>query len=1188
MPKRPTQVLFLVCLFTITLLLTNPLTTAEPTPQLLADRSRDGIGAALVHTPHLIHSQGITGRGETIALADSGLDRGDINNLHPDFQSQPGQKPKILTIQSWSNGPTADTIGHGTHMAGIIAGTGAASAGQYKGMAPDASLYIQAIVDEDEQIKAPDDLSRLYLPAYQAASYIHVNGWGTPGNRYNRGAYQTDRFMANYPDFLVLFGAGNDGPEERTLTGESNSKNALVVGASPGNRGLNDNNMAHDEAQAAALSSRGPTLDGRIKPDLIAPGTGIISTASSMIEPEKHYTIDQGTSMAVATTGGAAALLRQYFRERESIKPSSALLKAALINGARFEGEADPQLHNREERSPLHQGSGFGLLDIGRTLIAFQEKLFTYEDVTIGLQEGKVYPFTVTAHPDLGPLKITLSWTDPADETGTGRLVNDLDLVVLDPEGQAYVGNNHLAIEGPDRRNNVEQVIIPKPRAGEYTIEVRGQKVQPQGQPFALVMGQVPAEEILHTDPATTAPNNEATPPLIVAINDQVKKLQPEDPAYQDLPAGLLTYRGPYQRYAALRIVEEQAIEMGTLSGRAYITPVHPERRHESYPLAAEGKIWINNTIVPTWLPWAKGAKATIWLDQLRQEALQVKASYDTIEGRIQDWSITDRTLQLFEDNKTYLVHPQAWLEWRDEPLGEAHVPGPLLESLETAQVYVGSTLRLILDPESNDVNYIQVQRTMAQGMIQAAQPEQGSLTVEGFGPLKVMDHAPISRNGERANLRDLRPGDYIEAVLLPDTQEAVTITATSKVHWGKIFYLSAQDKIVYYSDQYQRSHQRPIANNAKIQRWDMAVDLSTIPIGGWAWFTLNAEGEVQAIHLVETEATAAQQVRSINRQTQEIITEEDRRYRLFSLTALSRDGLPIPITALQRGEAIEITPLFAPTYEERTYYAAAITAPRNHHRTTEDREAIEINVFASPMGEDFYIWGQTTATELYLYPTASNERISLPIQRGTGQFVWWTRPQREEQGYQLVAHNDQGAVEGRYISLPQRSNNRFYDLQGHWGEEVVLRFVQQGLIKGYGDYTFRPEQTMTLQELAVLFSRTFGWPEPAKESQPKGQARSVAPWAQSAIAFLKNQYPIIAQQEMEKPVQQQDLLHLIDNEMKRAQLEPINWQEKPDYIFGTGGYNPEKSINRITAVMLLDAVLKAIEEEQKKNPKGA
>ena len=459
--------------------------------ELLNDRTADMVGAAPLLVRGLAVPAGLTGRGEIIGLADSGLDIGSMDDVLPDLESTPGQMPKVVLLKSWAGREAADDpVGHGTHMAATIAGTGKASDGRYRGVAPGASVYVQGLLDENGKLAVPTDLRSIFWPAYSAGVRVHVNGWGGGKNEYGTGTVKIDRFVREYPNFLPIFGAGNNGPESGTLTAEANSKNALVVGAGQVPR-PSFSPDAQQAGEAASFSSRGPTSDGRIKPDLMAPGSAVISACSRLTESnfpaDQNYTRMGGTSMAAAVTGGASALLCEYL-ESEGIKqPSAALLKTLLINGSRAPtGEKE--------------AVGFGELDIAGTILALKERTVSYSDDWYGLAEGDTAEYRFRVTDTRLPVAVTLAWTDPASSSGESgnKLVNDLDLVVEAPDGKKYTGNHWLGIKGADRHNNVEQIRIAEPMAGEYVVRVKADRIVENTlrgsatpmQDFALAFGQ--------------------------------------------------------------------------------------------------------------------------------------------------------------------------------------------------------------------------------------------------------------------------------------------------------------------------------------------------------------------------------------------------------------------------------------------------------------------------------------------------------------------------------------------------------------------------------------------------------------------------------------------------------------------------------------------------------------------------
>jgi subtilisin family serine protease len=527
---------------------------------------------------------GLTGKGQIIAVADSGLDTGKAQTMHEDIKgriedahlhSWPVRKDMAYGNQNADDGaaderslqpyevsatpPTKNLLpmqeaGHGTHVAGSALGSGywsstlAPAKDPIKGIAFEATLVFQAV---DQWTLAnplfgggptwkyalsgiPVDLAGLFQQAYDDGARIHNNSWASEdpmkAGEYDEMSRQVDDFARNHPDTLILFGAGNAGVDIDTdgivdpmsVLPPATAKNCVAIGATESRKDyalgisrnatygklftvfssspLYHNLVADDPDEVYACSSRGPTADGRIRPDVVAPGSFILSTRSQKLDPakdimwgapsqdgydesfDKHYIFGGGTSMATPLAAGAAALVRQYLMEvRKEPSPSAALIKAILINGAQDVGSAD--IPNDSE--------GWGRINLKESVSAAMQ----YWDVRPGIvKEDQEQKFTFVLSAASQPLKITLAWTDhPAEVQATKALRNDLDLRLEDPTGAIYCGNNFsqgwsTKKNKPDDRNNVECIYIQKPLAGSYSVSVRGSTIPDPCQPYALVL----------------------------------------------------------------------------------------------------------------------------------------------------------------------------------------------------------------------------------------------------------------------------------------------------------------------------------------------------------------------------------------------------------------------------------------------------------------------------------------------------------------------------------------------------------------------------------------------------------------------------------------------------------------------------------------------------------------------------
>ncbi|HHN94475.1 MAG TPA: hypothetical protein ENK17_06880, partial [Anaerolineae bacterium] len=279
-------------------------------PQLYNDVG----GGTIMRAAEIRGSLGLYGSGQTVAVADTGLDTGDQNTLHPDLA---GRVSKTYCLGRPSPCDWSDYVAHGTHVAGSVLGNGSASgstpashqyANSYAGVAPEAHLVFQSIADSHGGLGGiPSDDGDLMRTAYDDGARIHTNSWGGPTGGtvqdpeyggYVVASQQVDQAMWEHKDLLVLFAAGNEGDDENadgvidpdSVGQPGTAKNVLTVGASENDRDsisttwgdsygepIASDRRADDPSGMAAFSSRGPTDDGRVKPDIVAPGTYVAS-----------------------------------------------------------------------------------------------------------------------------------------------------------------------------------------------------------------------------------------------------------------------------------------------------------------------------------------------------------------------------------------------------------------------------------------------------------------------------------------------------------------------------------------------------------------------------------------------------------------------------------------------------------------------------------------------------------------------------------------------------------------------------------------------------------------------------------------------------------------------------------------------------------------------------------------------
>ena len=386
--------------------------------------------------------------------------------------------------------------------------------------------------------------------AYTAGARVHSNSWGTgpdetggcPSsaspcwNYYSANTALIDTALDSYPDLTVLFSMGNDardcsyisfvssscaiGQDGEINTGAMNrqatAKSILAIGASENNRGgtgiglfdrsctslwgytgpwwgnpVGNSPIADNPEGMWCKSNTGPTNDGRVKPDIVAPGTHIVSTMTGQwtvecgkrgtdcVDSTDSYSVKSGTSMATPVTAGVIALLIEHLNDHgydcdlannpsSNNCPDSALIKAILSASAHdMEGQytygGDGQ-NGAVEKAPNHH-EGWGRLDITRAVgSGFSEGIDIITD------DSHSFKLSV---PDTGlsDMRVVLAWHDPVNSASAGiQLRNDLDIYLKSPSGALQSYTN-------DAVNNLVGISVVSPETGDWEIIVTGEQV---------------------------------------------------------------------------------------------------------------------------------------------------------------------------------------------------------------------------------------------------------------------------------------------------------------------------------------------------------------------------------------------------------------------------------------------------------------------------------------------------------------------------------------------------------------------------------------------------------------------------------------------------------------------------------------------------------------------------------------
>ncbi|NRD21602.1 S8 family serine peptidase [Winogradskyella litoriviva] len=445
----------------------------------------------------------LDGTGMTVGVWDGGI----VQDTHPEFADASGTTTRITLSDSG-----AEFSDHGTHVAGTIGAKGVNP--NALGMAPNVNIKSYDWTnDEAEMVSA--------VTAAVNPIIISNHSYGVPVEQdegtldawwmgaYTQDSYDIDNIAKNNPQYLIVTSAGNSGTVSYTgglyagydkLTTDKNAKNNLVVAnANPttGEQPIFSGNYELTNLVINTGSSQGPTDDLRIKPDIAADGSNLLSPI-----PTDGYATYSGTSMASPNTAGTLLLLQEYYFQLNNAYMNSSTLKGLVCHTSIDDiATMGPD--------PIF---GWGFLDAKTSAEAILDASNSNAVISeLNMAQNQTYTYTFSAQAG-DKLIATLCWTDmPANSISNGtlndatpRLVNDLDLR-LTKDGTTYFpwkldyssSTGFSNSKGDNTVDNVEKIEIDAPTAGVYTLTVthkgtlKGTAIPvfgPQTQDYSLIV----------------------------------------------------------------------------------------------------------------------------------------------------------------------------------------------------------------------------------------------------------------------------------------------------------------------------------------------------------------------------------------------------------------------------------------------------------------------------------------------------------------------------------------------------------------------------------------------------------------------------------------------------------------------------------------------------------------------------
>jgi hypothetical protein len=480
-----------------------------------------------------------SGPGYLSFLASKGFDSSQFGsfavNVADDAYQLTGasQHPDLPASRvAFQNNPTGQSgvqEGHGFLNSNIVggfnSGTGSAfeDASGYNyglGIAPFARVGITAIFGAGSSTPTAWENT-----AYGQTARISSNSWGFTGaaaKKYDANAQEYDRIVrdaqtgaSGNQQMIVVFAAGNDGSGSNTVSSPATAKNVITAAASENVRqtGTDGCAVANSGADSANdiinFSSRGPVNslggDGRVKPDLSAPGTHIEAgipqsnyngaSVCNQYWPtgQTLYGWSSGTSHSCPAIAGASALVYQDFLNKSLSAPSPAMAKAVLMNSAAY-------MTGTGAGGNLPSNSqGMGRMDLGRAFDG-SSRILVDQTQVLGAT-GNTYTVNGSVTDTGKPLRVTVAWSDAPGPTTGAPYVNNLDLEVTvgatTYKGNVFSGANSASGGTADAKNNSESVFLPAGTSGNFTVTVRATNIAGDGVPgngdstdqdFALVV----------------------------------------------------------------------------------------------------------------------------------------------------------------------------------------------------------------------------------------------------------------------------------------------------------------------------------------------------------------------------------------------------------------------------------------------------------------------------------------------------------------------------------------------------------------------------------------------------------------------------------------------------------------------------------------------------------------------------
>jgi hypothetical protein len=541
--------------------------------------------------------------------------------------------------------------------------------------------------------------------------------------------------------------------------------------------------------------------------------------------------------------------------------------------------------------------------------------------------------------------------------------------------------------------------------------------------------------------------------------------------------------------------------------------------------LDASAPFWINGEKAGEINVFPAGAELFTSVNPITQALWLIKASFEEAEGFIREVNLAKNQLFLINQEEPYILASEAAVSIVDTvPEGSpADLPFGLPVSGEIGQLAPGMAVKLKLSPTSKEVSYVAVKRNLAVGTLLAIDEKHGEISLaEGQKYNLLSSRLPVWLNDQTIDLTKLAPGDLVG--LLLSGQQVITITAYRQPIYGQVVYFNGERGSIYLIDAQNQFRLLKITPETKIFRWGHLVNFTALQAGDWVRLieeqgekNKNAEEKIiSRLDVAEGESFLSGKLVSYNQETKEMsfeITEnepdnsialkndvsnytpQNRRLLVKGMvttrTLITKNGFPVQAEDLIAGEGVEFTRLKIPGQQYQV-----IATIKASSKIGVKPPVLQVNVRS--WDQTIQISGYTKASKLYLYVSGEDKTTIIP--NSEGQFLV-IRERPAINTIQVVAiHEREGGVTGEYLTIPLPGMH-FTDLRGHWAEGEINTLAEKGLLYGYPNGNFLPDQPVNRAEFTVMLMRYLQEPTAALISPPLSPFVDALPsWAQKEI----------------------------------------------------------------------------------------